>query len=781
MSRGYTSELVIDPVIGSTFREAGNGIRHEATDLPSEDVPSSSFPLDTVTCLSGRSLRSSVAPGKTGSSGDDQESAQAANKPNTNKPMASSIRRNKSKARLDGSVATSPVINSNGSKQRDSGKTSGKNDGGKNDVVKNGSKQSVVRGKENISTTLDIRKSSTNNLNRTSHHKDRSASSHKRGSKMPAESGDLEVESPSLLRQPFDWGFQRYYNIPRWEYRMYFSLAWVLVVGLILYQWAGSGFLFTKRPPFYTHPMEAPSNYQEVADRVHLLEKELSSLDSRIGQRMDSETSKLMAGLATLSTAASNAASKSEVKDATAALNKLMNEFFNLQKTTQQYMKDTNKKLNGQMTQKERRDEIQRAVQSALPPQLVAIIKQDGSVELTHEFRKTIEDIFNEFFLKNQQMQGASADGVKAVPSWELFLETNRERLRSTIDERVDEVSKGQAVLNKETVMMMVREQMEHLQSKWEKETLAPLVDRRLSSFQDSFERQQSIAFATMVQTAVASANSAATLTASQVARSYSSSTGKSSSPLAAVGIQVPDFANQLTGAAVWPYLTSASYSPPPIKGNGIFRLIDSFQSSNYVPPPGIAILPSLDVGDCWPFAGSHGTIAIRLSDSIYPTHVTIEHVRKELTTDISVAPKTIEFWVRLTNQTENALVEQTALRIANATGQESIESRSLIPGPVVLGKQTPVDPKAEPFVKLHTFTYDIDGDAVQSFELPVDMTNLDVAVKVVALVIRTNHGSQTQTCLYRTKVHGFPSKPKEQNSDAQPASQSKGWWGIWT
>uniref|UniRef100_A0A8C3T448 Sad1 and UNC84 domain containing 2 n=1 Tax=Chelydra serpentina TaxID=8475 RepID=A0A8C3T448_CHESE len=128
---------------------------------------------------------------------------------------------------------------------------------------------------------------------------------------------------------------------------------------------------------------------------------------------------------------------------------------------------------------------------------------------------------------------------------------------------------------------------------------------------------------------------------------------------------------------------------------------------------PRVILQPDVNPGNCWAFRGSQGFAVIRLSSHIRPTAVTLEHVPKALLPldTIPSAPK-----------------DFVVFGLDEEGQQEGI----------VLGQ----------------FTYDQDGDPIQTFHLEGE----DVGTfQVVELRILSNWGHPEYTCIYRFRVHGEP------------------------
>ncbi|XP_075908730.1 SUN domain-containing protein 1 isoform X3 [Petromyzon marinus] len=127
---------------------------------------------------------------------------------------------------------------------------------------------------------------------------------------------------------------------------------------------------------------------------------------------------------------------------------------------------------------------------------------------------------------------------------------------------------------------------------------------------------------------------------------------------------------------------------------------------------PRVIIQPDVYPGDCWAFKGSRGYVAIKLSDTIYPSDFTLEHIPRALspTGDITSAPKDFAVYGL----------------------DEEIQQEGYLLG---------------------QYMYDKHGDPLQMFH----MSNSTVAhpFGIVELRILSNWGNSEYTCIYRFRVHG--------------------------
>ncbi|XP_067005073.2 SUN domain-containing protein 3 [Anabrus simplex] len=127
-------------------------------------------------------------------------------------------------------------------------------------------------------------------------------------------------------------------------------------------------------------------------------------------------------------------------------------------------------------------------------------------------------------------------------------------------------------------------------------------------------------------------------------------------------------------------------------------------------------IQASVHPGDCWAFAGSTGSVIIRLAMPVYITAVTMEHIPPSIspTGNIRSAPKAfLLFGLEETYDTEG--------------------------------------------IQLGRFTYTVPGTPLQTFIITDQAIEKRIPFKAVQLKILTNHGNKEFTCVYRFRVHGKP------------------------
>ena len=170
------------------------------------------------------------------------------------------------------------------------------------------------------------------------------------------------------------------------------------------------------------------------------------------------------------------------------------------------------------------------------------------------------------------------------------------------------------------------------------------------------------------------------------------------------------DFASFSAGASIIEPLTSPTWTHHrKIRSSKLpfYKTTEKITGS----PPVTVLISDLSLGTCWPFHGTTGQVAIRLSRAIWIDGITIGHVSKSLAYDIQTAPKEFELW-GLDNRSQDKR------------------------GTLIL-----------------TGTYSISGSTnYQEFSVLPQKKQL---FSEVVLKVKSNHGNADLTCVYRIQVHG--------------------------
>ena len=204
------------------------------------------------------------------------------------------------------------------------------------------------------------------------------------------------------------------------------------------------------------------------------------------------------------------------------------------------------------------------------------------------------------------------------------------------------------------------------------------------------------------------------------------------------------DFAMHSAGARVIPALTSDTYEVRPLTTLG--QVVGMITGSGYAigRPPVTVLHHETHNGHCWPFAGSKGQIGVALSTPVFISDVTIDHVAKEVGTDMRTAPRQMEVWGLVEGQDNIDKIRQWEASKADSGAEEDTSSY-----PDTL-------PRSPQYIRIAQFTYDINAPKfIQTFPVDPEIKALGVDFGVVVLLVNNNWGREDLTCLYRMRVHG--------------------------
>lgn len=175
-------------------------------------------------------------------------------------------------------------------------------------------------------------------------------------------------------------------------------------------------------------------------------------------------------------------------------------------------------------------------------------------------------------------------------------------------------------------------------------------------------------------------------------------------------GIGLVDYALESAGASVISTRCSETYETKTALLS-LFGIPLWYHSQS----PRVVIQPDVLPGNCWAFRGSHGFVVIELASRIRPTAVTLEHIPK------SISPM---------GKIDSAPRDFAVYGLDNDSQEEG----------TLLGR----------------FTYDQDGDPLQTYQLKADQMG---SFGLVEFRVLSNWGHPEYTCVYRFRVHGEPVK----------------------
>tara|TARA_R110002060_G_scaffold32013_1_gene42618 strand:+ start:407 stop:1717 length:1311 start_codon:yes stop_codon:yes gene_type:complete len=198
------------------------------------------------------------------------------------------------------------------------------------------------------------------------------------------------------------------------------------------------------------------------------------------------------------------------------------------------------------------------------------------------------------------------------------------------------------------------------------------------------------------------------------------------------------------TGAVIDPEYTSPQYVFPSMNVWFPKRTM-RWLIGNSIPVPNspdTALMKWEEHGDCWCSPsnadGFGPSLAVIMGSSIYPEQIVVEHIMSSASLEPGAAPKDMEIlaWIP-----DSELFQAVSKMSDNIFNDDTVEPL-----------------RADNFVRIATFTYDIDAqENIQGFQTQLDMKALGAHTNKIIVRSKNNwsDGHVDYTCLYRVRVHG--------------------------
>lgn len=189
--------------------------------------------------------------------------------------------------------------------------------------------------------------------------------------------------------------------------------------------------------------------------------------------------------------------------------------------------------------------------------------------------------------------------------------------------------------------------------------------------------------------------------------------------------VPLRDFALAIDGGEIVPGLTST-----PKRGQK--RTLDGPQQ---------VLNEDMHTGSCWRMPNAVGQVGISIPTTMHPTNITIDHIPKEIASDIGQAPREMVLWGVMDG---SANTERYDEHFAELWPIAKVHQRS-----------TPTLTMGQRFIPVAKFMYDIHGPLpVQTFPVHQEILGCGLDFGVFVLEVLSNWGSDS-TCLYRVRLHG--------------------------
>ncbi|KAH8154890.1 uncharacterized protein LAJ45_01422 [Morchella importuna] len=250
------------------------------------------------------------------------------------------------------------------------------------------------------------------------------------------------------------------------------------------------------------------------------------------------------------------------------------------------------------------------SIKDALPDKMVFDVKGDGTYTFPPDFEKALQKLIKQTYPSDGPTGFAETDRetLQRDPDWNDFLEKNEKRLRGLIDEHTGltyDQYKDQVLLSKGTVTQLIDQKVRE-NGDWAVNVFWPKIEKEF------MERlNQDSVLPTLVEDAIKKSP----LVVDSAVRKYinqsphfapkegsASPTSGFSSDAEVPSLSVPDYASLLTGGKISPWATSPTFEWSSNKNRWFYAVFG--KRRGVIAQPTVAITPTSDVGQCWPFPG---------------------------------------------------------------------------------------------------------------------------------------------------------------------------------
>ncbi|KAI5843007.1 hypothetical protein DFP73DRAFT_595537 [Morchella snyderi] len=517
----------------------------------------------------------------------------------------------------------------------------------------------------------------------------------------------------------------------------------------------------------YERPLEPPTNWEDVQVRMYEIEKVIQDFGYHASREqlefqdtMRKEVEVLEGKVISLEEGGQE--SGKAVADARKRLEELddsIKAFAGFRKKIESDFESQKRMLRSLRNQQ---DSSMGSIKDSLPDKIVLDVNNDGTYTFPPDFERALQKLIKQTYPSDGPTGFAETDRetLQRDPDWNDFLQKNDKRLRGLIDEHTGltyDQYKDQVLLSKGTVTQLIDQKVKQ-NGDWAVNVFWPKIEKEF------LERlNQDSVLPTLVEDAIKKSplvvDSAVQKYFNQnphlaPKEGHASSGSGFSSDAEVPSLSVPDYASLLTGGKISPWATSPTFEWSSNKNRWFYAVFG--KRRGVIAQPTVAITPTSDVGQCWPFPGDQGNIGVRLALPIFATQISVEHIPKSHAVDISSAPRKIEFWAQFDDAETRERAEKAAARALNEIewSKDRLWDRDSTSSP-----PGPSGALYDKFVKLGVFKYDINSGnpRIQTWDLPVDLVNLNITTQLVVFKVINNWGHPDYTCLYRVRVHGKP------------------------
>lgn len=235
---------------------------------------------------------------------------------------------------------------------------------------------------------------------------------------------------------------------------------------------------------------------------------------------------------------------------------------------------------------------------------------------------------------------------VPRTPTWQEFIDSNEAALSSWSDNKLALQLQAGAVVSRSDFLQVLRSELESAKVEMDERMRGDIQKMgddvlKKSLAESGLHLDKTVKEAhskVVVSPAASSASKVDWLGSGDVPSLLTSMIESALLKYSKDTLAMADFALWTAGGRIMPSITSDTFEYAIPRWGGLLK-------SKIIPgrPPATALHPNINVGECWPFAGSRGQLGILLARRVHVTDITVEHAAREVSFDMAAAPRDIE------------------------------------------------------------------------------------------------------------------------------------------
>ncbi|KAI9770536.1 MAG: hypothetical protein M1840_003126 [Geoglossum simile] len=383
-------------------------------------------------------------------------------------------------------------------------------------------------------------------------------------------------------------------------------------------------------------------------------------------------------------------------------------------------------------------DESIETLRSILPDLTWVSRSSTGDIVIQQDFWLALRS-------KIERELGGAISASKDTDLWDRFLELNESRMRpyiaSAADEHIQKASDDGVLITKEHFLSILQANSEKHSREMRK--LTEIFGEKYRAMEHSMAQiskdvERKVAVTAIQKVEALRDRISRTLPAAQLEALVQANVDRNSQQaLTSINYFSPGM-----GASIDPRGLSGTYSPPQGWASWFFRLFVPMATYRFNEP--IAALYSWgEPQDCWcasnksdPETLGNAQFGVTIATYVYPTDITVEHIPRTAVPSVQNAPKDIELWMNIPNETLYDSVKEESEGLLGLTP----------PRGTALAKS---------WLRIGAWRYTPYGvNHVLNFPLQIDLKQMGAPGREFMIRATTNWDA-TFTCFYRIRMGG--------------------------